>query len=142
MAGLARCRCVGARRDTQALAHQPKSFWSSTANVDPADQWITAYDDTSPLMALEAELIYATASRGIPWDSALEMELWQIAAALGMHRIETRKDHDAREITEAKQKYWEETKDQRLAKVAGYNRRKKDRARERKQQREAERHAR
>lgn len=92
-------------------------------------------------MALEAELIYATASRGISWDSALEMELWQIASALGMHRIETRKDHDAREITEAKQKYWEETKDQRLAKVAGYNRRKKERAkaraRERRQQREA-----
>ena len=92
-------------------------------------------------MALEAELIYATASRGMNWDSVLDMELWQIAAALGMHRVETRKARDEREITEYKREYFEETKDARLAKVAGYSERRKERARERAQERRKQREA-
>lgn len=85
---------------------------------------MTTHDD-SPLMALEAEIIFATASRGISWESVLDMELWQIAAALGMHRVETRAERDSREITETKKAYWEETGEQRMQRVAGYSERRR-----------------
>lgn len=93
---------------------------------------MTAHDDW-PLLALEAELIYATASRGISWESALDMELWQIAAALGLHRVETRSQRDAREIVAVKQAEWEQTKDTRLAKMADYSEARKARKQERRQ---------
>lgn len=59
------------------------------------------------------------------------MELWQIAAALGLHRTETRATRDAREIVEVKQEYWEETKDARLDKLADYREARETRRRER-----------
>lgn len=108
----------------------PKSFWGSTEDLDPEKQWITAYDD-SPLMALEAELIYATTSRGLSWESALELELWQLAAALGLHRIETRAQRDNREITEAKSEYWDQTGEARSAHLEGYHARREESRRRR-----------
>lgn len=97
-------------------------------------QWVTALDDW-PVMSLEAELIYATTSRGVAWTAALDMELWQIAAALGLHRLETRADRDQREITDTKAEYWEQTGEARSEMLSGYSARraesKKRRAAER-----------
>ena len=86
-------------------------------------------------MALEAELIFATASRGISWESAEDMELWQIAAALGLHRLETRAQRDAREITQAKQAEWDVTKERRLDRMADYSERRAESKRARAEQR-------
>lgn len=44
--------------------------------------------------------------------------LWEIAAALGLHRIETYADRDMREIVETKQEYWEETGAERMERIA------------------------
>jgi hypothetical protein len=90
-------------------------------------------------MALEAELIYATTSRGLSWESALEMELWQLAAALGLHRIETRAERDNREIVEAKQSYFEETGDARMERLAGYSARREESRKRRQEERRVER---
>ena len=86
-------------------------------------------------MALEAELIYAAASRGISWEHAQGMELWQLAAALGLHRTETRAARDAREIIDTKQAEWEVTKDARMAKFEGYSERRAESKRRRAQER-------
>jgi hypothetical protein len=86
-------------------------------------------------MALEAELIFATTSRGMVWESVEGMELWQIASALGLHRLETRAQRDQREIFEAKADYFEETKDARLEKVAGYSERRAESKRRRREER-------
>lgn len=113
------------------MAQRPKSFWGASPELaDTEKQWITEYDD-SPVMALEAELIYAATSRGIPWDSALDMELWQLASALGLHRVETRAERDQREIVEAKSEYWDETKRSRADKLSDYHARRKERELER-----------
>lgn len=90
-------------------------------------------------MALEAELIYAVASRGISWADAQEMELWELASALGLHRIETRAERDNREIVETKQAYWKETSDLRADKLKGYTKRRQQRARERARERQRQR---
>lgn len=68
-------------------------------------------------------MIYAATSRGIAWESLLGMELWQIAAALGLHRLETRAQQDQREIYEAKSDLWDETGEQRMEQMAGYSER-------------------
>ena len=116
------------------MAQQPKSFWGATDGLKPEEQWLTTHDDW-PLLALEAELIYAATSRGISWTEAQDLELWQIAAALGLHRVETRATRDAREIVETKRDYFEATKDQRLPKLAGYSEAREARRRERIEQR-------
>lgn len=78
-------------------------------------------------MALESELIYTCTQRGIPWEAAVEMELWQMAAAFGLHRIETRAEHDAREIEEVKAEYWEHTGAERMARMAKVAERRRER---------------
>lgn len=90
-------------------------------------------------MALEAELIYAATSRGMAWESVQGMELWQIAASFGLHRLETRAQRDQREITEAKAEYWEETAEQRLAKMDGYSERRAESKRRRREERRTKR---
>lgn len=134
MARMARRRLQPARRHPRPLAGLPKSFWGLTKDVDPENQWITAYDEW-PLLTLEAELIYATTSRGMSWEIVENMELWQIASALGIHRIETRKEHDDREIVQSKQDYFEETGEARLARMAGYRERREESRRRRAQER-------
>lgn len=56
-----------------------------------------------------------------------EMELWEVAAYLGLHRVETREDRDNREIVEAKHDYWERTRSQRMEKFDGYSERRRER---------------
>lgn len=93
-------------------------------------------------MALEAELIYAATSRGLSWESALELELWQLAAALGLHRVETRAQRDNREIVEAKASYFEETGEDRRAYMdrdGGYRARREASRRRRQEERRVER---
>jgi hypothetical protein len=54
--------------------------------------------------------------------------LWEIAAALGIHRIETYEERDNREIVEVKAEYWEETGQARrehMARVAARRRERK-----------------
>lgn len=86
-------------------------------------------------MRLEAELIYWATSRGMSWAEAQEMELWQLASAFGLHRVETRAEYDNREIVEKKQAYWEETSKQRNERLSGYSERRRERERERRRQR-------
>lgn len=78
---------------------------------------MTIYDD-NPVMAVEAELIHAFTQRGITLVHADSMELWELAAACGAHRKETREEHDNREIVEKKADYWAETVDKRAAIMA------------------------
>lgn len=79
-------------------------------------------------MAAEAEIIYYTARAGIGWPDALEMEPWQLASAIGIHRVETLEARDAREITEWHKAYYEETGEARAAHMAGYSDRRKAQA--------------
>jgi len=90
-------------------------------------------------MAAEAEIIHACSMRGLAPPMADEMELWEIAAYLGLHRKETRAEHDAREITEAKAEYFEQTGEQRMEQMAGYSDRRRERARERARRKREER---
>ena len=78
---------------------------------------MTIYDD-DPVLAVEAELIHAFSTRGIPLPVADTMELWELAASVGVHRVETREEHDNREIVEKKEQEWEETKTKRAAIMA------------------------
>lgn len=80
-------------------------------------------------------MIYATTSRGMSWESVIEMELWQIASGLGLHRLETRAQRDQREIFETKSDYWEETKEQRQAQMDGYSERRAESKRRRREER-------
>ncbi len=86
-------------------------------------------------MALEAELIFAATSRGVPWESVLDMELWQLASVFGLHRVETRADYDNRVIVETKKDYWAETHDARAEKLSDYSQRRRERAQARRQAR-------
>lgn len=87
---------------------------------------MTFYDD-QPVMAVEAELIHAFTLRGIPLPAADGMELWELAAACGIHRVETWEARNDREIVEKKQEYWDETAGRRMELL---NRRKSRRATE------------
>jgi len=91
--------------------------------------------DEHPILAREAEIIHAAAQRNIPLPMAEEYELWELAAALGIHRIETQAQHDEREIVEIKKVYWDETGDARSAKMAGYSERRREQASERRRER-------
>lgn len=51
------------------------------------------------------------------------MELWEIAAAAGLHRIETWDEKNQREIIAVKDEYWQETKTQRTEQLSGYHER-------------------
>lgn len=66
------------------------------------------------------------------------MELWQLASAFGLHRVETRAEHDEREIVQAKAAEWEETQEQRMEALADYSARRKQRELERRQERRRE----
>jgi hypothetical protein len=128
------------------LAKRPKSFWGERREpLDPEQQWITYHDDY-PAIRLESEIIYLCSLRGLQPPMADEMELWEIAAYLGLHRKETRAEHDTREITEAKSEYWDETgpdRMERMAKVAEERKaRRLARKQERRQKREENRHVR
>jgi hypothetical protein len=90
-------------------------------------------------MAVESELIYITARAGISWTDAMELEPWQLAAAIGVHRVETREDHDNREIIEAKRAYFEETGEARQAHMAGYSERRRAQAEARKEEKRRQR---
>jgi hypothetical protein len=95
---------------------------------------VTAYDD-DPVLRMEAEIIHACATRGLDPRTADDMHLWEIAAYLGMHRIETIEEHDQREIVQAKAEYWEETGDTRAEMLTGYSERRRARDLERRRAR-------
>jgi hypothetical protein len=88
-----------------------------------------------PVLAQEAELIHALSYRNLPLPAADEMELWEVAAYLGLHRVETVAQRDEREVVDTKREYWEETQAQRQEKLAGYAERRKQRELERRQAR-------
>lgn len=121
------------------MANRPKSFWVERSEpLDPDHQWITYHDDL-PVLALEAEIIHACSLKNLAPPIAEDMELWEIAAYLGLHRKETRADRDTREITEAKAEYFEETGEQRMEHLSGYSERRREQARERARQKREER---
>ena len=63
------------------------------------------------------------------------MELWEVAAALGIHRTETEAAYVEREIIERSAAYFEETREQRMEHLAGYAERRKRREEERREER-------
>jgi len=81
------------------------------------------------MFAAEAELIYLISRIGIPLHAAEQMELWELAAAGGLHRVETQSARDEREIVEKKQEYWGETVDKRAEIMARRKERKAERTR-------------
>lgn len=81
------------------------------------------------MFAAEAELIYLISRIGIPLRDAEQMELWEIAAAGGLHRIETQTERDEREIVAKKEEYWGETVDKRAEIMARRKQRQAEKAR-------------
>ena len=134
LAGLARRRPFHSDSDCRSLEVEPKSFWGDEL-ADPDHTWRTHLDGT--YLAVEAELIYAITRTGIALPVAEEYELWELAAAMGLHRMETIADYTEREIVEKSAAYYEETKEVRDAKLAGYAERRKNRSRERKAEKRA-----
>lgn len=57
------------------------------------------------------------------------MELWEVAASLGLHRVETVEQRDQREIVETKQKYWDQTGAERMERIARVTAARKQRGR-------------
>ena len=106
------------------MAESPKSFWGNR-DLDPENTWLTAYDGTP--LAQEADIIYYITRAGIPLPLADNYELWELSSALGLHRIETRAEHDAREIVLKSQAYYEETREAREAYMAEAAQRRRER---------------
>jgi len=88
-----------------------------------------------PVLAQEAEIIHACSMRHLALPTADEMELWEVASYLGLHRVETLEERDNREIVETKKEYFEETGEQRAEKLTGYSERRRERATARAQKR-------
>jgi hypothetical protein len=84
---------------------------------------------------MEAEIIHACGVRGLDPRTADGMYLWEIAAYLGIHRLETIEERDQREIVQKKADYWEETQDKRAGQLTGYSARRKARDLERRRAR-------
>jgi hypothetical protein len=84
---------------------------------------------------MEAEIIHACGVRGLDPRTADGMYLWEIAAYLGIHRLETIEERDQREIVQAKADYWEETQDKRAGQLTGYSERRRQRDLERRRAR-------
>ena len=72
-----------------------------------------------------------------PLPVAEEYELWELAAAMGLHRMETVADYTEREIIEKSAAYFEETREQRMDYLSGYAERRKLREKERRAARKA-----
>lgn len=103
------------------MEDDPKSFWLEEGK----EGWVTHLDGTG--LEEEASIIHWAASKGIALADAQSYELWELAAACGLHLKESRSDYDQREIIEKSQAYWEQTSDQRAAKLEGYKARRKER---------------
>jgi hypothetical protein len=73
--------------------------------------------DHLPDMKVEAELIHILHRAGIPLVHADGQELWELAAAIGMHRTEKVSDRDMRLIGEEKQAEWEATQEARMERI-------------------------
>lgn len=68
-------------------------------------------------MKVEAELIHILHRAGIPLPVADGQELWELAAAIGMHRTERVVDREARLIGEEKQAEWDATQEVRMERI-------------------------
>lgn len=78
-------------------------------------------------LRVEADLIYHIALAGIPLPVAEGMELWELAAARGLHYTESLQDKNIREVDEAQKEYYEETREQREALMARQAERRRER---------------
>lgn len=75
----------------------------------------------------EADLIYHIALAGIPLPVAETMELWELAAARGLHYTESLQEKNIRETDEEQAAYYEETREQREAMIARQAERRRER---------------
>lgn len=118
------------------MAVGPKSFWQPERELeqDPSKRWRTTLDETP--FATEGQLIHIASRSGISLPAADQYELWELAAACGVHLIETWQQHDEREVIARAQKEYEEHKDQRDAKILEVQEQRKQRALERKRARQ------
>ena len=73
--------------------------------------------DHLPDLRLEAELIHVLHRAGIPLADAEHQELWELAAALGLHRTEPVADRDARRLVEEKEAEWAATQEARMERI-------------------------
>lgn len=64
-------------------------------------------------LRVEADIIYHIALAGIPLPVAEGMELWELAAARGLHYTESLQERNIRETDAEQAAYYEETKDVR-----------------------------
>ena len=90
---------------------------------------LSALDTTG--LRVEADIIYLAALAGIPLPVAEGMELWEIAAARGMHYTETLQDHNVRTIDVEQAAVWEETQVKRQELLARQAERRRERKRRR-----------
>jgi len=86
---------------------------------------LSALDDIG--LRSEADIIYLAALAGIPLPTAEGMELWELAAAKGMHYTETLQEHNIRETNAEQEKVWEETQVQRMELLARQAERRRER---------------
>jgi len=86
---------------------------------------LSALDDIG--LRGEADIIYLAALAGIPLPVAEGMELWELAAAKGMHYTETLQEHNIRETNAEQEKVWEETQAQSLEILARQAERRRER---------------
>lgn len=107
------------------MAECPKSFFKTPRRLTPEGQddepthdeeWVTSLDHL-PDLKVEAELIHILHRAGIPLNVADTQELWELAAAIGMHRTEKVTDRDARLIAEEKEREWDATQEQRMERI-------------------------
>lgn len=117
------------------MEDRPKSFWQPERELeqDPEKRWITTLDGTP--FEQEAQIIRMAAVHGIALPFADGMELWELAAACGVHLVETWGQHNEREVVTKAKAYYEETAEVREAKLAEYQEKRRERERERRQQR-------
>lgn len=86
---------------------------------------LSALDDIG--LRQEADLIYHIALAGIPLPVAESMELWELAAARGLHYTETLQEKNVRDVDAAQAAYYEETREKREAIMAARAERRRDR---------------
>ena len=96
------------------MANGPKSFWSDTDELSPNAR-VSDLDGT-PLRP-EADILYIIHRAGVTLSEAERYELWELAAACGLHLGETVGERDQREIIDKKQAEWEQTGDERTRKL-------------------------
>lgn len=110
------------------MADGPKSFWPDEPKLDPDAR--TSHLDGTHLRP-EADILFMIHKAGITLPDAAGYELWELAAAVGLHYGPTIAERDATEIIDKKQAEWDATADERMRRMAEAAERRKNKKRTR-----------